>query len=485
MNSNEKKLREKMKEPFQKLIIESTSHGLPRIFKSKHWCTKIMWLFSFLASASYCAYIIKITISDYLEYDFITSIEEYTEIPSLFPSITFCNLNQFQTMKSNRFIRKYSNYSPDAAVLLLYTEILELNNSAKQSLSYGLNETLIKCYFNGVKCNESHFEWIYYPFLGNCFSFNSGYDTFGNKIALKNVSKSRTGLYLELFTGNPDLTPSFIKSNGFHILINNHTIKPMIDEMINVAPGLDTTINVNRIFTKKLPYPHNYCLSNLNTLDAFDSDVYRSIIKMKRTYRQKDCIDLCFQAFVINKCECYLTNLDRLNGTISCLNITNMECVNDAWRMFLASDVNKICSPLCPQECDSMNFKLSVSSLQFPNKLYGKTLMSNKIISSKFSNGALHHNDLKQSVLSLKIFYNDLTYTLISQQPKMQLFDLISNIGGLLGLFLGVSFLTLAEVLEAFLAIFQILIANLKSKKKDDNKMTMNNEEIKEFIQNF
>ena len=111
--------------------------------------------------------------------------------------------------------------------------------------------------------------------------------------------------------------------------------------------------------------------------------------------------------------------------------------------------------------------------------------MSNKIISSKFSNGALHHSDLKQSVLSLKIFYNDLTYTLISQQPKMQLFDLISNIGGLLGLFLGVSFLTLAEVLEAFLAIFQILIANLKSKKKDDNKMTMNNEEIKEFIQNF
>ncbi len=214
MNSNEKNLREKMKEPFQKLIIESTSHGLPRIFKSKHWCTKMMWLFSFLASAAYCAYIIQITISDYLEYDFITSIEEYTEIPSLFPSITFCNLNQFQTVKSNKFIKKYSNYSPDAAVLLLYTEILELNNSAKQSLSHGLNETLIKCYFNGVKCNESHFEWIYYPFLGNCFSFNSGYDKFGDKIALKNVSKSRTGLYLELFTGNPDLTPSFIKKTS-------------------------------------------------------------------------------------------------------------------------------------------------------------------------------------------------------------------------------------------------------------------------------
>jgi hypothetical protein len=48
----------------------------------------------------------------------------------------------------------------------------------------------------------------------------------------------------------------------------------------------------------------------------------------------------------------------------------------------------------------------------------------------------------------------------------MQLFDLISNIGGLLGLFLGVSFLTLAEVIEAFLAIFEILIANFRSNKK-------------------
>lgn len=57
----------------------------------------------------------------------------------------------------------------------------------------------------------------------------------------------------------------------------------------------------------------------------------------------------------------------------------------------------------------------------------------------------------------LYVYYKDLKYTFISQQPKVELFDLISNIGGILGLFLGVSFLTCVEFFEILFEIIYVL----------------------------
>ncbi len=50
--------------------------------------------------------------------------------------------------------------------------------------------------------------------------------------------------------------------------------------------------------------------------------------------------------------------------------------------------------------------------------------------------------------LSLIIYFEDLKYSLISQQPKIELFGLISNLGGILGLFIGFSFISLLEIIE-------------------------------------
>ena len=44
-------------------------------------------------------------------------------------------------------------------------------------------------------------------------------------------------------------------------------------------------------------------------------------------------------------------------------------------------------------------------------------------------------------ITSLYIYFDDLEYTLVSQRPKTELIDLIANVGGLLGLFTGFTFL--------------------------------------------
>ena len=58
------------------------------------------------------------------------------------------------------------------------------------------------------------------------------------------------------------------------------------------------------------------------------------------------------------------------------------------------------------------------------------------------------YENVTRTFFALRVYYDDLKYTLIKQQPKIELFDLISNIGGTLGLFLGFSFISLLELFE-------------------------------------
>ena len=54
--------------------------------------------------------------------------------------------------------------------------------------------------------------------------------------------------------------------------------------------------------------------------------------------------------------------------------------------------------------------------------------------------------------------FKNLEYTSIEQLAKMSLSDLISNIGGNLGLFIGISFLSFAEIIEILIEVLIFLI---------------------------
>ena len=54
----------------------------------------------------------------------------------------------------------------------------------------------------------------------------------------------------------------------------------------------------------------------------------------------------------------------------------------------------------------------------------------------------------RNNKIYIRIYYEDLKYTWINQQPKIELFGLISNIGGSLSLFVGISFISFLEFFE-------------------------------------
>ena len=141
-------------------------------------------------------------------------------------------------------------------------------------------------------------------------------------------------------------------------------------------------------------------------------------------------------------------------------------CVNQAFKEYaLKPELKKKCN--CPLECETNSFSHAFSISEYPTIQYSKFLMNQSLIKKRL--GSLSYKDLKQNVARVQIFYNELKETFISEEIKTQIFDLVSNIGGTLGLFLGLSFLSLIEFFEIFL---QILIISL-FKRKNQNKIEM------------
>ena len=74
-------------------------------------------------------------------------------------------------------------------------------------------------------------------------------------------------------------------------------------------------------------------------------------------------------------------------------------------------------------------------------------------------------NGSVDTLIWIDIYYENLEYTSISQLPKMNVLDLISNIGSNLSLFIGVSFISFAEIIEILGEILIILFEKNKNKR--------------------
>ena len=65
----------------------------------------------------------------------------------------------------------------------------------------------------------------------------------------------------------------------------------------------------------------------------------------------------------------------------------------------------------------------------------------------------------------MNIYFKDSTITVIEQQPMMMPFDLVSNIGGILGLFVGMSILSMCEVVQFVVELFVLMVSSQNRKK--------------------
>ena len=431
------KLKIEILNSLKETLSSSSVHGIANIIKSKYITIKIMWIVFFIISNGFCSWFIFNSIADYLSYDATSKIEIKYERLLKFPMVSLCNLNPLLS-------------------------------------KYDLKQVVISCKFNLVNCDlENDFEFYYDSNYLICFRYNSGKNANGKTVPSKYSyikGGSLNALNLELFVGSTNDDPDSdygITENGLMLFITDESSSSESIDGIKVSTGFSTDIILNKFTIILKAYPYSNCVEDLTTINSYKSICYKKTLATNKTYRFIDCANLCFQKYVGDECNCqiyfmgpfYYTNLSDYKSE-------NINCVTQSYTEF-GKTTKYLDECDCPLECQKSGYTYSYSMSEYPTKSYMNTLKNSSLIQKFYANNDqnITYENLREKILTVRIFYDELKHTIIRNEVKTSLASLVSNLGGTIGLFCGFSFLSIVELFEVIVQSI-IIIAQNNGKNK-------------------
>jgi len=446
--TNGDKETEGMKHFLKEILYTSLSQAIIKIFLTPHLILKVFLTTFVLVSSVLAAYLVIQSIVVYFTYDVTTKSRIVYETPTLFPKVTFCNLNEFSTEYAYNLTQQGVYYGND------------LSNEEKQKLGHDLNDILFDCKFNNNDCNATDFEWSYDNSFGNCYTFNSASNLKKSYLAGPEFGLTLT-LYVNVYEKLLNVTNQLYGLGAIVRIGNSSYLTHYSNGGIFVSPSHVTNIVVDREFKYVLTKPYSNCDVESNSA-MFNGDLYKLIEHSDYVYTQQLCFTQCLQKNIINKYNCTLYML------VSLYNVNVCE-----WELFLEimskddyftdNFINEICLPQCPLECNQTLYKTSISSYHLIGSSYREKIFSNQNLKSDFIHRDLDLAQVEKSFLSVNIYYESLSYTLTTESPQMDLVALLSSIGGNLGLFLEMSLFSLCELIEVVIEL--IFTLKIKSNK--------------------
>ena len=260
-------------------LYNSTAQAIVKLYVTRYAVLRVFLLIIVTCSTTMAAYMVINSILIYCQYKVVTKSRTIHEMPTLFPKVTFCNLNKYTT--------EYGFQTDDYG----------LTQEQRKSLGHSLNDILIDCSFNYEDCNASDFFWSFDEKYGNCYSFNAGFDSNGSKVSLKQSAfvGSTYGLRLKLYVNFYEKLLSLnSRRNGMGAVLRIENSSYWIDHGIDgvfVSAGFQTNVVVRREFKYNLPKPYSECEIEASSFESgsFNSNLYERISKSKYIY-SRQCI---------------------------------------------------------------------------------------------------------------------------------------------------------------------------------------------------
>jgi len=347
-----------------------------------------------------------------------------------------------------------NNQNPGIDQLLILTNYLKAyffsNKSSTQaylqSLGFRINDILISCYFNGQSCSGSDFSWFFDFNYGNCYTFNN------NATNIKKISKAGPsyGLQLELFTGIPGLQDLLASERGIYLAVTNNSALPLTRyDGIKLSVGQATNVRVKRTFVSNLPAPFSSCRSDTTSILPTDNVIYKRTVQLNK-YSLQLCYDLCLQKlFSMPTCNCSDPTLPQFDQSLPVCNTNSkLSCANQVRDRFDTTPISASCSSYCPAPCSYATYDTQASSSGYPTSYYYSILASTPNLQNKFQSVSLNESVVRGAVLKVNVFYDSLNYLTLIDSQTVTIPSLFGTVGGNLGLFLGMSILTLFEILD-------------------------------------
>ncbi|XP_035222106.1 degenerin deg-1-like isoform X2 [Stegodyphus dumicola] len=260
---------------------------------------------------------------------------------------------------------------------------------------------------------------------------------------------------------------------GVRLLVHPQGTYPTLQRGgIIVSPGRSVHIGVKRKVSRLLPGRERTCTETFEdsllipTLKAAGLDFDLSDIK----YTYEHCNTLCQNTLLFDQCDCLdeqpRTAIGHSVGWKFCnpCNKTQSKCRSTVLRNF--SDNGSVCDEICKPACRSIRYDVSLSKADWPNLGHQQLVMNRSrdqwnhlpealgLLDLPFDDANIsdyvNETFFSENLLRVHLFIEEMIYMSVEEEYSYQLPKLMADLGGCLGLYLGVSVISIIEIVEFF-----------------------------------
>uniref|UniRef100_A0A0N5CAS8 Acid-sensing ion channel 1 n=1 Tax=Strongyloides papillosus TaxID=174720 RepID=A0A0N5CAS8_STREA len=445
----------------------TTYHGLVRIYNSKTWPSRIFWCCVVMSCLSLFMIHSGILLWTYHQKPTLTQVNIIVpEKGIIFPEVTICNINPVSLKKSQYwnmseeildYVLKTYNDDASASEIILtkqhkqfqeYLNTYYLNNKKNFSLyEFFYNtghdcENMIKaCSWGGEILKDccAKAEYVMTDY-GRCLRFSNK-----DQQLKQRFSGSHFGWEFVIdirYDDRPQELPPDFADIGIKMLIHEVDKNSMIrSNGIGIPVGNKLYVGLDVKNITLLPKEDwGNCQKN------WDPSIHGDNL-INQTYSTGMCQRNCMIKKMKEQCNC--VSLSRLGILINESICSPLELYN-CMKKITGNHNYLNCE--CNVECFRIEYPVHTS--------YSQLHYTSKHLNNIYNVTKEYFNN---NYVGMVIYFREITYELHEQQKQMQTADLLSNIAGSMGLFLGMSTVTLLEI---FIYLFKSVWGNVNKDRQ-------------------
>ncbi|XP_041479782.1 acid-sensing ion channel 2-like [Lytechinus variegatus] len=433
---------------FYDFLGNTTLHGIKYIYKKEYsYIRRLSWVCVMLAS--YIA--LLLTAKEHVTtYNSRMTKQEFstTRRSSIcFPAVTICNSNPIKSsiaensthngtanVISSTFSGSIDKRGYDETDAALETGVDEI----MLAYAHRATDMILECRWkNGVKaCGAANFT-AKMTDAGMCYTFNDGDfevddDNKSDACLDVNRSGSRQSLFVrlnaevdeyvsEFSTGGFGFKASCINFYETFLLVHRRGDVPIVSDVgVAISPGFRTTIAIQKQTRRNLGHP-------------FDTDCRDTPLDYYSFYSEWACLTEYDTKELSQVCGC---RLPHMKGPAPMCTIRQyVECVLPNFEFETPNGTAAHCQRACYIE----HFQMTMSYLKTPGKVEAQKLQG------QFN---WTEDDVMRNIAELEIYFADMNEHHTKSVAAYSLADLWGDLGGIIGVHMGASLLTLFEFLD-------------------------------------
>lgn len=432
----------------KKYVESTTTHGVVHVFKGHSKIRRLFWAFIFLGAVVGCLYNIADRINYLAGGPTATTISLKRERSLPFPAVTVCNLNVARRshLEENGLVDFVSSVylvDPDDPSYDCESNALSLMPAGNLSSSgmnaqldtsfhdvqfegrHALEDFIAGCFFQGRNCPVRENFVPVLTQLGYCYTFNSGRN--GRPINYTNGTGPRQGLQLLLNIQQSEYIASLIGDAGVKIAVHPQGEPGQPNIGVAVPPGRNAFIGLRE---KRV---EDTSSGRRDTCRDKDDQTSFNFLQGMYDYSTSACLVDCFFTNIANTCGC-------IEGSVEYPPISN------AFRSFPNCSASDICCVIeqyaaaescdCPTACEYTVYDISTSYSAFPSESVAEEFARERNITVA---------QVSKNYLAVEIYFESLNVGREVTEDAYSVIALLSDIGGLLALFVGASVISVLE----------------------------------------